>query len=381
LTGPDENRYGIGAPLSRYIAKGGRLGKAVWLVPALLLAGGPAFATDVNLNAYGDVDYVVQRQTDGTSVVNNSFMSPRLELFLTATQDRLAFLAETMFEVGDNNEFGVDIERVEVAYIFADWFRVRAGRFHTAIGYYNDAYHHGRYFQTTVDRPEMVRFEDEGGLIPAHSVGLHADGRVEIGRLGSIRYDVDLANGRGQKPDEVTNLTDPNNGKMVNARLRLEPSVPDGLIIGGNVLVDSIDALTVASDPTSPTVFIREMMLGAHVAYLENNIHLIAEYLRVSHAFAGLTGITQAGFVEAGYTLGAFVPYARGELVRFPAPGLLDPFYGQNLLGARGSFRSAIAGLRFTASDYIALKLEGGYTKLDAGGSISTGAVQCAFAF
>ena len=179
------------------------MGKALWLLPVFVLAGGPAFAGDVNLNAYGDVDYVVAKQT--ATPVTNSFQSPRLELFLTATQDRLAFLAETMFEV-DNNEFGVDIERVEVAYIFAEWFRVRAGRFHTAIGYYNDAYHHGRYFQTTVDRPEMVRFEDEGGLIPAHSVGLHADGRVPIGAAGSLRYDVDLANGRGRVPSEVGRL-------------------------------------------------------------------------------------------------------------------------------------------------------------------------------
>ena len=108
----------------------------------------------------------------------NAFSAPRLELFLTSTQGKLAFLAETMFEVGDANEFGIDMERIEIGYLFSDKFRLRVGRFHTAIGYYNDAYHHGRYFQMTVDRPTMVRFEDEGGLIPAHSVGLHGDGRL-----------------------------------------------------------------------------------------------------------------------------------------------------------------------------------------------------------
>ena len=44
-----------------------------------------------------------------------------------------------------------------------------------------------------------------------------------------------------RKHPKVTNLTDPNNGKMVN-RLRLEPSILDGLTVGANVLVDSIDA-------------------------------------------------------------------------------------------------------------------------------------------
>jgi hypothetical protein len=350
------------------------MGKAWWLFTvAAALGSTRALAADVNLNVYGDIDYVVQREV----VTTNSFQSPRLELFLTATQDRLTFLAETMFEVGDDNEFGVDIERVEVGYIVTDWLRLRAGRFHTAIGYYNDAYHHGRYFQTTVDRPEMVRFEDEGGLIPAHSVGVHVDGRFALGGAGSLRYDVDLANGRGRTPAEVTNLTDPNNGKMVNARLRLEPSTPDGLVLGANVLVDSIDATNV--DPTMPPVFIRELMGGAHVAYLEHDVHFIAELLIVSHRYLGQTGITKAGFAELGYTLGQFTPYLRFERVAFPS--MLDPFYAQNVLGQRGSFWSGIGGLRFTASDYVALKLEGGYVGIDAGGSIKTGAVQCAFAF
>jgi hypothetical protein len=348
-----------------------------WLVAAMVSVGGSSFATEVNLNAYGDVDYLVQRDQNQ---VTNAFESPRLELFLTATQDRLAFLAETMFEVS-NNEFGVDVERVEVSYLVTDWFRMRAGRFHTAIGYYNDAYHHGRYFQTTVDRPAMVRFEDEGGLIPAHSVGLHADGRLPAGAVGSFRYDVELANGRGRVADEVTNLTDPNNQKLVNVRLRFEPRAPDGLIIGANALADSITAAVDAGDPLGPSVFVREVMLGAHAAYLENDIHFIAEYLRVSHRFSGLTGITQAGFVELGYSWGAFTPYLRGERVLFPAAANLDPFYAQNVLGARGSFGSALAGLRYTASDYVAFKLEGGHTSLDAGGRIETAAAQCAFAF
>jgi hypothetical protein len=357
-------------------AGGHRTRKAFcWTVLFLMIGDASARAGDVNLNVYGDIDYVVTKQQQETS---DSFMTPRLELFLTATQNRLSFLAETMFEVGDNNEFAVDIERVEVAYIVSDWLRLRGGRFHTAIGYYNDAYHHGRYFQTTVDRPEMVRFEDEGGLIPAHSVGIHVDGRFLLGAAGSLRYDLDLANGRGKTPDQVTNLTDPNQGKMYNLRLRFEPSIPDGLIVGVNALTDSIDALT-TPDPASPTTFIREIMLGAHAAYLEHNVHFIAEYLRVSHAYTGQTGITRAGFVELGYALDRFVPYLRFERVSFPSA--LDRFYAQNLLGQRGSFWSGIGGLRFTASDYVAFKVEGGYSGIDAGGNIKTGAVQCAFAF
>src|SRR5437867_12466976 len=118
---------------------------------ACLFAASAAHA-QIGLNVYGDFDYIV-RHADTTE---NSLQLPRVDLFLTASHDRLTFLSEVMLEVGDANEFGVDVERVEVGYMVAEWLRVRVGRFHTALGYYNDAYHHGRYFQVAVDRPGIV---------------------------------------------------------------------------------------------------------------------------------------------------------------------------------------------------------------------------------
>ena len=338
----------------------------------------------ISLNVFGDIDYQATRDggnppTGVPSGTTNSFSAPRVELFLTSTQGKLAFLAETMFEVGEENSFGIDMERIEVGYLFSDFFRLRIGRFHTSIGYYNDAYHHGRYFQTTVDRPTMVRFEDEGGLIPAHSVGMHIDGRLPIGQGDHLRYDAEVSNGRGTIPDEVTNLDDPNNGKMYNLRLRVEPRFLDGLIIGGSITYDRITAAQAAPPPAS----IREIIAGGHVAYLENQIHVIAEYLYISHRNAGWTGGTHSAFLELGYEVGRFVPYLRGEWVKFPAETATnDPFFAQNVLFiTRGNSKSGIAGVKATLSDFLALKLEGEYVSRDVGTSLKTIAAQCAFAF
>ena len=358
-------------PWSRSLINAGRALAAALTVGLAVPEG---HAAELTFNTYGDINYGVVRQGS----TSNGFSAPRLELFTSATQDKLAFLAETMFEVGDDNSFGVDMERIEVAYLFADWFRLRAGRVHTAIGYYNDAYHHGRYFQTTVDRPAMVRFEDEGGLIPAHSVGLQADGRFHLGGAGALRYDFSIANGRGRTPGEVTNLVDPNNGKMFNLRLRFEPRFLEGLIVGVNALVDSISASDQAAIPT--ITFVREIILGGHIVYLENNVHIIGEYLRVSHRANGETGVTNAFFLELGYTFNRVTPYLRGERVSFPAT--LDPFYAQNVFAlSRGSFTSGLAGVRFTASDYLALKLEAELVHPEIGTDIKMVVAQCAFAF
>jgi hypothetical protein len=345
------------------------------LIVAVCASLGSSASAQVNLGVYGDVDYVY----DSSQEVSQSFLAPRLEFFPTATQDRLFFLAEALFEVGDNNEFGVDVERIEIAYLFSDYFRLRVGRFHTAIGYYNDAYHHGHYFQIAVDRPEMVRFEDEGGLIPAHSVGLHIDGRLPLGPVGSLRYDVDLANGRGRTPDEVTNLFDANEEKAVNLRLRLEPGFPDGLILGGNVYYDRINATL--PDNAAAIEKIDELILGVHAAYLENYVHFIAEYLQIVHRVGNIQGVTHAAYGELAYTFNIVTPYIRGQRVLFPLE--LDAFYAQNVLAERGSFYSGVAGLRFTVSDFLAVKVEAGLTRLDGPPQrdIKAGAVQCAFAF
>src|SRR4051794_16285095 len=115
--------------------------RSLLALTAFLLFAPSAVRAELGINAYGDIGYEVDHATN-PSKTTNTFSAPRLELFLQETEGRLTFLAETMFEVGGGNAFDVDMERIEVGYLFADYFRVRAGRFHTAIGYYNDAYHH-----------------------------------------------------------------------------------------------------------------------------------------------------------------------------------------------------------------------------------------------
>jgi len=184
----------------------------------------------------------------------------------------------------------------------------------------------------------------------------------------------------------VDNLFDPNNGKMYNLRLRFEPSAIDGLVIGGSATYDVISAASqdMMGLPL-PLVSIREVILGGHIAYLENRIHVIGEYLFIQHRndVASWTGNTQAAFLELGYDAGIIGPYVRGELAHFPADTAAnDPFFAQNALFlSRGSSKSGVVGVRSLVSDYLALKLEGEFVSRDEGGSIRTVAAQCAFAF
>ena len=145
-------------------------------LPALLCVVAGAARAEVTLNVYGDVGGHLEHAADTA----HAFSAPHIELLPSGSAGDFSFLAEINFEIGEANTFNTSAERLEVAYLVDDRLRLRAGRFHTAIGYYNDAYHHGTYFLLPTDRPLWLDFEDGGGLIPSHSVGVHADGRFRF---------------------------------------------------------------------------------------------------------------------------------------------------------------------------------------------------------
>lgn len=87
-------------------------------------------------------------------------------------------LSELTFESGDDNNIGVDLERALLIYSPNDRLQLGVGRAHTSIGYYNTAYHHGNWFETAAVRPFLFRYEDDGGILPVHNVGLTATQRL-----------------------------------------------------------------------------------------------------------------------------------------------------------------------------------------------------------
>ncbi len=113
-----------------------------------------------------------------------SFSLGQVDLFVTSdVSEKLKFLSEIVFEAGRDNSFGVDVERLLLTYSFGDFLNVAVGRFHSAIGYYNTAYHHSTWLQTTTGRPFLFQFEDQGGILPIHNVGATASGRIPSGAL------------------------------------------------------------------------------------------------------------------------------------------------------------------------------------------------------
>lgn len=346
-----------------------------------LLHASPARA-ESDLGLYGDINGTVA--TTGTRAgTEDGFNAAKLDLFWVSTAGRWSFLAEAMFEAGDENAFALDVERVQVSYLVREWLRVSAGRFHTALGYYNDAFHHGTYFMVPVGRPTMVEFEDGGGLIPAHNVGVHADGRFALGG-DHLRYDLELANGRGSEAVMILDHHDTNRPKVANLRVRYEPGgALEGLVIGGNVYFDGIAGITPATaaggGPPARSA-IHEWIFGAHAAYLERGVHFVAEAMLVQHTEldTGTAHRSYAAFGEFGRSYGDVTPYARYEWVQFPDEG--DPYYQR---AAGDGYQTVLVGVKHSTSENVALKAQAAATFSPAPGSdpLFTFTGQIAFAF
>jgi hypothetical protein len=257
---------------------------------------------------------------------------------------------EIALEPGDAG-VTVDIERFHVRWQSARFF-IEAGRTHTGIGYWNNAYHHGRWLQPTIARPRWVAFEDDNGILPVHWVGAGVGARLPVG-AATLNLMATVGNGRGHIVDDVRNAHDYQDMKAFHASVELVGIGRPELRIGVAGIFDRIPPQT---DPMLPARgSVNETIGAAHIAYVNVPLLFIAEGYLVVHAANGDQWETYGGFALAGYTFGRLTPYA--EVERIASHGGADPFFTTPDSSSFDTI-AAIGGLRLDLSDWTALKAE-----------------------
>src|SRR5579864_1344996 len=292
-----------------------------------------------------------------------AFTLGQLNLFVTSDiSDKFKFLSEIVFEAGpDNiygqtrgvaNTFGVDVERYLLTYSANDYFSLSAGRYHTAIGYYNTAYHHSTWLQTTTGRPLLFAFEDQGGILPIHNVGVEAYGRIPSGSLG-LHYVAEIGNGRESRDpideEPVQNIITDKNHKAFNLAVFARPTKVPGLQVGFSVYKD----LLVPNNLPA----VGETILAAHAVYATPTFEWLNEALVVRHSpEGGHTYETPGWYSQISRKFGSYRPYFRYQYIN-ASPN--EPVFPDIGLHAGPS-----VGLRYDASESVALKLQYDYESL-----------------
>jgi hypothetical protein len=304
----------------------------------------------IQWRGFGEVNYKVldQRKPElGTYGFvpgsHGNFYTGDFDLLLTSRiNDKASVLAEIVFGEEDAQKFGVDLERVLLKYDYNDHLRMSFGRYHTAIGYYNTAFHSGSWLQTTADRPFIMEFADDGGPLPTQAVGLSITGAVPSGRLG-LNYVAEYGSSDTVRPNLNNNtLEDENNGNHINVGLFARPESIPGLQIGGSIYHDRISDFT-----RGPSVRLSQTIANGHIVYIRHGIEFLNEGFLIRHAYEQSSTVYNmpAFYSQISKQFGRIRPFFRYQYINANQGGFLEDIALRQgpSFGARYDFNNNIA--------------------------------------
>ncbi len=133
------------------------------------------------------IDYISSGSQPGEDSVD---YQPEIDLFYSYKKGSLLALVE-YFLNNDENEF----ERLQIGWTDNKNTTAWLGRLHNPLGYWNLAQHHGIYLQTSISRPSIAEFSDDGGIMPMHITGALFE--FEAPLEGGANLFLDIALGAG----------------------------------------------------------------------------------------------------------------------------------------------------------------------------------------
>ena len=348
-------------------------------------------STDTGLPMHGFMDVGYALNSQGSVIANPNVANPRgfyqgrLSFYLTPHfGDNVKVLAEPNIEVSQlDGTVNVDVERLQIGYTFSDNATLWGGRFHTPYGYWNTAFHHGAQLQTSVLRPRFIDFEDSGGILPAHMVGVWGTGKI---KTGEDKFTYDWFVGNGPKivdaqpvpstpvvpTDYQTGGLDPNiagddnHSAMVGLNLGYDFSGEylDGLRLAVHWLQGNVNIYGSTANGSTPTVNSQPSVLlnttnlnvgGGSLVYLSNDWEIMGEYYGFNNKDMSndVKYKSRAGYMQVATNFGEFTPYVRAERTMFDQA---DNYFSMQANGQ--SYARQALGLRYNLNPKACLKLE-----------------------
>ncbi len=188
------------------------------------------------------------------------------------TKNDFEILMEIFIEQPDNF---VDFERLYIRWQKYGLFRITLGKFHPALGYASTKWHHGLHLMTIPDRPQIINFEDEGGPLLSHGVGIKLDGIKKLGNI-HIGYVLDFINGNLHFGSDNSNDFD--RYKSVAGKIYIKPSYFSE--IGISSVYDPTDITH--PDASIGKVNVINRIIALNIAYDKpGGVELIGEYFLI----------------------------------------------------------------------------------------------------
>jgi hypothetical protein len=302
------------------------------------------------LSGFGDVNFARTKHVEGP----RGFFEGQLTLHMTSElSSRATFFGEISFtprtDAGTGSPavtgFNTEVERMILRFDHSDRLKVSLGRYHTPINYWNTAFHHGQWLQTTITRPEMIQFG--GRVLPVHFVGGLVEGAVSAGGL-NLNYKAGIGNGRGSVISRGGDAGDANGELAWLLNAFLKPDRLFGLQVGGALYGDRVTLAT--------TEEFDEQIVALHAVWQKETPEVVFEYASVRHENrqSGVVAWTPAFYIQVAHRLAVnnalWKPYFRFEHI--------DVNSADVMFANVQSLDSTTIGVRYDASQFAAIKGE-----------------------
>ncbi len=315
--------------------------------------------TGIPLHGFADAKAAWSTHEDPQRL--RGFGGGTLDIYLTPQFDRVKSLFELTVEYEPDGEGVIDMERMQLGYALNNALTVWAGRFHTPFGLWNTWFHHGANLQTSISRPRFIEFEDTGGLIAAHTVGVWASGKAPLGS-GRLEYDAYVGNGASIRHRELdfNPFTDDTNNKLVGINVGVQPAGYTGWTVGVHAFGSTVNTLDESGALLGST---KLRAFGGYFGYEDSDWEAIGEYYRFNNrdVASGMPNRSSAWFAQAGRTFGLLTPFARIERASLDP----DDLYFRSLLDG-ASYRRLAIGARYAVDPRASFKIELSTTREDA---------------
>lgn len=344
------------------IASTGMLSTA-WAQGYEIVSTGNPSDPEFRIMGFGDISYLSRDASD-----EDGFVIGQAVAHLSASLGESFSVFGEFSATAKDSEYSFEVERMIVKYDFSDAFKLSAGRYHTPIGFWNSAFHHGAWLQTSTTRPEMVRFGSK--LVPIHFVGVLLEGNIPASNLG-LNYKVGYGNGRHGNIARAGDAGDINGDKAWVLQLSSRPKHIFGLDMGVGYYSDEVE---LELDPN-----VKESTISAYVAWTKESPEVIVEMLHSEHE--SVLDSSDSGDVNAWYAQFAYRLKGKHEqwkpYVRFEDQDIDDT---DPLLGSEGlNQQASILGVRWDFNPYAALKAEYRNEEFNNGGRENNFRLQISF--
>jgi len=330
----------------------------------------PRFA----MNLFGDLSLGAASKNEGATQKDPAFAVGVFDMLFNGDLDgKILATAEITFQYEPSTPLA-ELERLHVRWKPNKAFFLEVGRFHTDIGYWNVAYHHGKWLQLSIERPRTILLH--GGLLPVHWIGAQSGVTASVGKgnislVGSVGSSRDPIPNTGSSHNSHGTSFSPVNG--AHAKLEAAGFLHSDLRLGVSGIYSRISGEIAATRPALPDQGIDEYIGNAYIAFPSVPFTFIAEGYVIEHRIpsadiasgqAGAKWRTYAAFAMIGYQIGRVTPYIKGEYVKSKRnTDLADPFYipqpkSGNPPDVTLDLVEGTIGARIDTSTWSALKLE-----------------------